>query len=55
MMGSIDHLIPVAHPDYPGHVWENLAPAHLICNIRKGARPSTDRYASLAALRRLSV
>lgn len=58
MMGSLDHIIPVSHPDYPGHVWENLAPAHLCCNIRKGSLPSDadlDLYASLAALRRLSV
>lgn len=31
-MPSLDHLIPVSHPEYPGHVIHNLAAAHLRCN-----------------------
>ncbi len=44
---SIDHLIPVAHPDYPGHIAPNLAAAHWACNVAKGARARPedfDRY-----------
>lgn len=54
MMVSLDHVIPIDDPDYPGHVWENLATAHLRCNIRKGHR-ATDRdwmlYRELASRR----
>lgn len=35
---SIDHIIPVSDAKYPGHVWENLATAHLRCNLSKQAR-----------------
>lgn len=34
----IDHLIPLALPESPGHVPENLACAHQRCNRAKGAR-----------------
>lgn len=42
LMASLDHVIPINELDYPGHVWENLATAHLRCNIRKGHK-ATDR------------
>lgn len=54
MRVSLDHIIAVAAPDFPGHLWENLAAAHLRCNIVKGvAVTSRDRalYARLAAQR----
>ncbi len=38
MMPSIDHVIPVTGPSYPGHIASNLAAAHLICNNRKRQR-----------------
>lgn len=41
-MASLDHIIPVDDPNYPGHIWENLATAHLTCNVSKGPR-ATDR------------
>lgn len=31
---TIEHLIPLAHGGT--HTWSNVAPAHLICNLRKG-------------------
>lgn len=45
-MASIDHVIPVASPDYPGHIASNLGLAHLQCNARK-------RHRSLAEIRRI--
>lgn len=51
MMASLDHVIPVSDPGYPGHVAANLALAHLICNTSKGgrARPEDwDRYRLLS-------
>jgi HNH endonuclease len=55
---SLDHIIAVNAPDFPGHVWENLATAHLRCNIAKGdAVTAADRalYARLAAVRQATV
>jgi len=42
MMVSLDHVIPVSDPAYPGHIAANLAAAHLRCNISKHnrARPA---------------
>lgn len=37
MSASLDHVIPLAWPDSPGHVLSNVAAAHLRCNISKGA------------------
>lgn len=34
----IDHLIPLASPHSPGHVWENTACAHRICNLQKHSK-----------------
>jgi hypothetical protein len=35
---SLDHVIPLSWRERsPGHVWENVALAHLVCNQRKGA------------------
>lgn len=31
----VDHLIPLALPETPGHVWENAACAHKRCNNKK--------------------
>lgn len=54
LMVSLDHIIPIDDPGYPGHVWENLAAAHLRCNISKGPR-ATGRdwklYTELKSLR----
>lgn len=55
---SLDHIIAVAAPGFPGHVWENVAAAHLGCNIAKGDRVSAaDRalYARLKAERNRPV
>jgi 5-methylcytosine-specific restriction endonuclease McrA len=35
---SLDHIIPYAIPGCPGHVWANVALAHLRCNISKNDR-----------------
>jgi hypothetical protein len=36
---SLDHVIPLSwRKKSPGHVWGNVALAHLVCNQRKGAR-----------------
>lgn len=42
---SIDHIIPVSDAAYPGHVWENLAAAHLRCNTSKNARVTQHDWA----------
>lgn len=33
---SIDHVVPLAAAGT--HTYDNVAPAHLICNMRKGVR-----------------
>ena len=33
---TIEHIIPLAHGGT--HTWDNVAPAHYICNQTKGAR-----------------
>lgn len=45
LMASVDHIIPVNHFRYPGHVWENLATAHLQCNISKSDKVTLDDWA----------
>jgi hypothetical protein len=35
---SLDHIIPVSVPGCPGHVWVNVALAHLGCNMSKNNR-----------------
>ena len=40
----IDHLIPLALPDSPGHVWANVAAAHAFCNSSKCARVRPEDY-----------
>jgi 5-methylcytosine-specific restriction endonuclease McrA len=40
----VDHLIPLALKDSPGHVWENVAAAHAYCNGSKGARVRPEDY-----------
>lgn len=42
---SLDHIISLAHPDSPGHVWENVALAHLRCNTSKNARVTQHDWA----------
>lgn len=37
LMPSLDHLVPVSHPNYPGHVIWNLAASHLRCNYLRKA------------------
>jgi len=34
---EIDHIIPLAHPESPGHVWSNVQCLCRRCNARKGA------------------
>ncbi|EFE65769.1 gp100 [Streptomyces viridosporus ATCC 14672] len=55
MMASLDHIIPISDPEYPGHVWANLALAHLICNTSKCNRATQkdrDLYERLRAIKR---
>ncbi len=37
MSPSLDHLIPVSHPRFPGHIRTNVAASHWRCNHRKRA------------------
>jgi 5-methylcytosine-specific restriction endonuclease McrA len=34
---EVDHIIPLSHPDSPGHVWSNVQCACRQCNLKKGA------------------
>lgn len=40
MSPSLDHVTPLSKGGH--HVWENVALAHLECNVRKGDRVSVD-------------
>lgn len=40
----LDHLIPLAHKNSPGHVKENVAAAHAFCNGSKNARVRPEDY-----------
>lgn len=42
---ALDHLIPVAHPDYPGHIAANVAASHWVCNTAKNCRATTEDFA----------
>jgi len=33
---SIDHVIPISHGG--AHSWDNVQLAHVVCNVRRGAR-----------------
>lgn len=35
---SLDHIIPVLSPDYPGHIWSNVQISHHKCNMEKGSQ-----------------
>ena len=35
---EIDHIVPLSHPNSPGHVWSNVQCACRRCNIAKGAK-----------------
>lgn len=37
---TVDHVIPLAYPGSPGHVWTNVAAAHGRCNSRKRNFPT---------------
>lgn len=41
MAPSLDHLIPLAEEGSPGHVWANVACAHLRCNHSKSNRTTS--------------
>jgi 5-methylcytosine-specific restriction endonuclease McrA len=32
---SLDHIVPLNHPDSPGHLYSNVQAAHLSCNLSK--------------------
>lgn len=51
LMASVDHIIPVKDSNYPGHVWENLATAHLQCNIRKSNKVTLGDWSLYYRLR----
>lgn len=35
MAPSVDHIVPLSHPDSPGHIWSNVQTAHRLCNSKK--------------------
>lgn len=41
---SLDHIIPLSVAGSPGHVWSNVALAHLQCNMRKSNRPRLEDF-----------
>jgi hypothetical protein len=47
---SLDHIIPLNEPDTPGHVWANVALAHLFCNFSKNARTRHEDWSLYLAL-----
>ncbi len=49
-MASLDHIIPFNEPDSPGHVWTNVALAHLRCNFSKNARTRQEDWSLHIAL-----
>jgi hypothetical protein len=59
---SLDHIVPLSWgKKSPGHVWGNVALAHLRCNQRKGARfsgssqPAPRRPSMISALWKLRI
>jgi 5-methylcytosine-specific restriction endonuclease McrA len=48
---TIDHIIPIATPGSPGHVWENLAAAHSTCNSGKRDRVRPEDWTLYEELR----
>ncbi|WP_367572172.1 HNH endonuclease [Streptomyces globisporus] len=48
---TIDHIIPIATPRSPGHVWENVAAAHSNCNSAKRDRVRTEDWELYEKLR----
>lgn len=48
---TLDHLIPIAVADSPGHVWENVAAAHRGCNSGKRDRVTDHDLELFARLR----
>lgn len=50
MMPSLDHIIPFNEPGCPGHVWTNVALAHLFCNFSKNARTRQEDWSLHLAL-----
>lgn len=50
LMASLDHLVPVSHPNYPGHVPWNLATSHLRCNTLRQAEVTAAIQARFAQL-----
>lgn len=48
---TIDHIIPIATPGSPGHVWENLAAAHSTCNSSKRDRVTPEDWVLYEELR----
>lgn len=59
---SLDHIVPLSwRSQSPGHVWGNVALAHLRCNQSKGARfagstrPAPRRPSMISALWKLRI
>lgn len=48
---TIDHVIPIATPGSPGHVWENVAAAHRACNSSKRDRVRPEDWVLYQELR----
>lgn len=48
---SLDHIIPVSVPGCPGHIWANVALAHLGCNISKNNRVRPEDWNLYHSLR----
>lgn len=51
---SLDHIIPISMPKCPGHVWENVALAHLGCNLSKHDRVRPEDWALYAHLKEMT-
>lgn len=47
---SLDHVIPVCDPQFPGHIVANVALAHLRCNMAKGGTATEHDWALHFAL-----
>jgi 5-methylcytosine-specific restriction endonuclease McrA len=48
---TLDHIIPIATPCSPGHVWENVAAAHSKCNSGKRDRVTPEDWVLYQELR----
>lgn len=50
---TMDHLVPVSSPDYPNHgtTWDNVRPAHSVCNTARRDKPLDAWFAYIERAR----